>query len=167
MDLTELLDAAAGVRKADVVVTGGRLVNVTTGEIYEADVAIAGDRVAAIGDIANHQGPRTALVDAAGLYLVPGLIDGHIHIECSKLSVTMFADAVVRFGTTSTVSALDQIYVVAGLEGVREALAEAERSPLRLFWVAPFKVPYTLPQSTVGFRLGPAEHRIVQQWSQC
>jgi adenine deaminase len=167
VDLPELIDAAAGVRKADLVVTGGRLVNVTTGEIYEADVAIAGDRVAAIGDVANHRGPSTSLVDAAGLYLVPGLIDGHIHIECSKLSVTMFADAVVRFGTTSAVSALDQIYVVAGLEGVREALAEAERSPLRLFWAAPFKVPYTLPQSTVGFRLGPAEHRIVQQWPQC
>jgi adenine deaminase len=167
VDIRSLMDAAEGVRKADLVLTGGRLVNVMTGEVYPADVAMAGDRIAAIGDVGPHTGRDTEVVDVAGHYLVPGLIDGHIHIECSKLSPTMFADAVVRFGTTSVVSALDQIYVVAGLTGIRDAFGELDESPLKVFWAAPFKAPYTVPESNVGFRFGPLEHRLVQPWPEC
>ncbi|MGI8519189.1 MAG: adenine deaminase C-terminal domain-containing protein [Actinomycetota bacterium] len=167
VDIRSLIDAAEGVRKADLVLAGGRLVNVMTGEVYFADVAVAGERIAAIGDVEPHTGPDTEVVDVTGLHLVPGLIDGHIHIECSKLSPTMFADAVVRFGTTSVVSALDQIYVVAGLNGIRDAFEELEQTPLKVFWAAPFKVPYTVPESNVGFRFGPQEHRLVQAWPEC
>ena len=110
MQLREKIDAAEGVRKADLVLTGGQLVNVATGEIYPADVAVAGDLIAAVGDVGPHTGPDTTVVDVSGRYLVPGLIDGHLHIECSKLSITMFADAVVRYGTTSVVSGLDQTF---------------------------------------------------------
>lgn len=167
MDVRELIDAAEGVRKADLVIAGGRLVNTMSAEVYDADVAIAGDVIVAVGDVAHCTGPGTTVLQANARHLVPGLIDGHLHLECSKLSVTMFADAVVRCGTTSVVSALDQIYVVAGLDGVRDALAEAQASPLRIFWGAPFKVPYTLPQSTVGHTFGPAEHAIAQAWPEC
>lgn len=167
MQLREKIDAAEGIRKADLVVVGGQLVNVATGEIYQADVAIAGEWIAAVGDVAPHTGPDTAVLDVSGRYLVPGLIDGHLHIECSKLSVTMFADAVVRYGTTSVVSGLDQTYAVAGLDGVRDALAEAAASPLKVFWAVPFKVPYTIPESNVGFRLGPDVHEVAQQWADC
>lgn len=167
MRLNELLDAATGVRDADLVVEGGRLVNVLTGEVYPADVAVAGDRIVAVGDVSRHRGPATVRVDAGGRYLVPGLVDGHVHLECSKLSVTMFAAAVVRSGTTSVVSGLDQICVVAGLDGVRAALDEAAASPLRVFWGAPFRTPYTLPRSTVGHYFGPDDHRVAQDWPEC
>jgi adenine deaminase len=163
----ELLSAGLGEKKADLVVASGRLVNVLTDEIYEADIAISGSKIAAVGDVTKHTGPRTTIVDAAGFYLVPGLIDGHIHIECSKLSVTMFARAVVPFGTTSVISGLDQILVVAGLEGVREFLEEAKAGPLKIFWGAPFKTPYTLPESTVGHTFGPREHVTAQTWPEC
>lgn len=161
------VDVAYGRAAADVVITGGRLVNVLTGETYQADVAISGSRIAAVGDVHRQRGSDTEVIDAEGSYLTPGLIDGHVHIECSKLSVTMFADLVTRFGTTSAVSGLDQILVVAGLEGVRELLTEAEASHLRVFWGAPAKAPYTLPESTVGHRFGPDEHRIAQTWPEC
>jgi adenine deaminase len=167
MDLRARLDAAEGVRKADLVLRGGRVVNVATGEIYPADVAIADDSIAAVGDVGRQTGADTELIDVSGRYLVPGLIDGHIHLECSKLSITMFADAVVRCGTTSVVSGLDQTYAVAGLDGVRDALSEAAASLLKVFWAAPFKVPYTIPESNVGFRLGPEVHETVQQWEDC
>ena len=166
MDVS-LLDAAAAARPADLVVRGGLLVNVFTEEIYPADVAVAGERIVAVGDVGDYVGGETAVVDAAGRYLVPGLIDGHIHLECSKLSVTMFASTVVPFGTTTVVSGLDQIFVVAGLDGVREFLDEARRSPLSLFWAAPAKTPYTYPESTVGFTFGPEEHREAQGWPEC
>ncbi|MFF8595831.1 adenine deaminase C-terminal domain-containing protein [Streptomyces sp. NPDC015220] len=165
--LRQLIDAAEGVVKADRVIKGGQLVNVCTGEIYPADVAITGDRIAATGDVSAYEGPDTEIVDATGRYLTPGLVDGHLHLECSKLSVTMFADAVVRYGTTSVVSGLDQFLVVAGLEGVREALQEAEASPVKIFWGAPFKTPYTLPETTVGFSFGPEEHAETQGWADC
>jgi adenine deaminase len=167
VQLREKLDAAEGVRKADLVLTGGQLVNVVSGEVYPADVAITGDMIAAVGDVTAHTGPDTKVIDVTGRHLVPGLIDGHLHIECSKLSVTMFADAVVRCGTTSVISGLDQTYAVAGLEGVRDALLEADTSPMKIFWAAPYKVPYTLPESNVGFRLGPDVHEIAQKWEDC
>ncbi|WGW11246.1 adenine deaminase C-terminal domain-containing protein [Saxibacter everestensis] len=162
-----LLDVAYGRKAAETVITGGRLVNVLTGEIYQADVAIEGTRIAAVGDVKSRCDANTKVIPADGRFLTPGLIDGHLHIECSKLSVTMFANLVSRYGTTSAVSGLDQILVVAGLEGVREFLNESKRSPLRVFWGAPAKAPYTVPESTVGHRFGPDEHREAQLWPEC
>ncbi len=153
--------------KADKVVRNGVLVNVLTEEIYEADVAILGDKILAIGDVREFIGANTEFIDASGYHLVPGLIDGHIHLECSKLSVTMFAKLVVPRGTTSVISGLDQIYVVAGLDGVREFLNEAWRTPLKVFWGAPSKLPYTIPESTVGFNFGVREHMVAQRWPVC
>jgi adenine deaminase len=162
-----LLDAAAAARPADLAVLGGLLVNVFTEEIYPADVAIAGERIVAVGDVSEYLGDRTVIVTADGGHLVPGLIDGHIHLECSKLSVTAFANTVVPFGTTSVISGLDQIFVVAGLAGVREFLDEAQQSPLSLFWAAPAKMPYTYPESTVAFTFGPEQHQDAQAWPEC
>jgi adenine deaminase len=162
-----LVDVALGRSPADLVIRGGNLVNVFTEEIYPADVAICGPKIAAVGDVTGQTGPATRVVDAAGSFLVPGLIDGHLHVECGKLSVTMFANAVVPLGTTSIVSGLDQIFVVAGLEGVREFLDEAASGPLGVFWGAPSKLPYTFPESTVGHTFGPAEHALAQQWPEC
>jgi adenine deaminase len=163
----ELVGVALGRSPADLAIRGGVLVNVFTEETYPADVAISGSKIAAVGDVSPQLGPDTQVVDAAGLFLVPGLIDGHLHVECSKLSVTMFANAVVPFGTTSIVSGLDQIFVVAGLEGVREFLDEAALGPLGVFWGAPSKLPYTFPESTVGHTFGPAEHAEAQAWPEC
>lgn len=165
-----LLDVAYGRAAADSIITGGQLVNVLTEEIYSAEVAIADGRVAFVGDAADmgaRRGPETEIIDAGGRYLTPGLIDGHLHIECSKLSITYFADLVGRYGTTSAISGLDQILVVAGIEGVKEFLAEAANSPLRVHWGAPTKAPYTVPESNVGHRFGPAEHAIAQQMPEC
>ena len=126
----ELVDVALGRSPADLVIRGGSLVNVFTEEIYPADIAVSGSKIAAVGDVSGQAGPDTRVVDASGSFLVPGLIDGHLHVECSKLSLTMFAQAVVPLGTTSIVSGLDQIFVVAGLAGVREFLDEAALGPL-------------------------------------
>jgi len=99
-------------------------------EIYKADVAIYGDTVVAIGDVSDYIGPNTKTIDAEGKYLAPGLIDGHIHSECSKLSITSFAKAVVPRGTTSMISGLDEYISVSGLEGLKEIFEEIKASPL-------------------------------------
>ncbi|GAA4047426.1 adenine deaminase C-terminal domain-containing protein [Nonomuraea soli] len=161
-----LLDVAYGRRPADTVIVNGILVNVLTGELYPAEVGIFEGRVAYVGQAREH-GPGAEVIDARGGYLVPGLIDGHLHIECSKLSVTSFADLVVPFGTTSVVSGLDQILVVEGLPGVRRFLDESKRTGMRIWWGAPAKAPYTVPQSNVGFTFGPDEHREAHTWPEC
>jgi adenine deaminase len=167
MDRRRLVEAGQGAIKADLVIRGGRLINVVSAEIYPADVAVLGQRIVAVGDVAAQTGPDTRIIDASGLHLAPGLIDGHLHIECSKLSITSFAKAVLPCGTTSIVSGLDQILVVAGLAGARAFLDEAAASPIKVFWGAPCKTPYTIPTSTVGHYFGPADHVEAQAWPEC
>ena len=120
-------------------------------EIYPADVAVYNDMIVAVGDVEDYIGSETEIIDATGYYLTPGMIDGHIHSECSKMSITSYAKAVVPRGTTSMISGLDEYISVSGLEGLQEVLAEMKQSPLKVFWGAPYKTPYTIPKSTVAF----------------
>lgn len=167
METRELIRAGAGEIKSDLIITNGQLINVTSSEIYPADVAIKGPNIVAIGDVEHCKGPETQYLDAQGRYLSPGMIDGHLHVECSKLSVTSFAKLVVPLGTTSIVSGLDQILVVAGIDGVRHFLDEAAAGPMTIFWGAPGKTPYTMPTSTVGHYFGPDDHRATHHWPEC
>ncbi len=166
-NLKMLIRAGRALIPAEKAILHGTLVNVMTSEIYPADVAIYQDTIVAVGDVQAYLGPQTEIIDAAGKYLVPGLIDGHIHSECSKLSITSFAKAVVPCGTTSMVSGLDEYISVSGLEGLREVLTEVERSPLKVFWGAPYKTPYTFPTSTISCNFNPEIHREVQPWQEC
>lgn len=167
-NLKQLIRAGKAEIPADVVVRGGTLVNVLTDEVYPADVAIFGDTIVAVdSDVSMHVGKDTRIIDASGKHLVPGLIDGHIHSECSKLSMTSFAKAVVPSGTTSIISGLDEYISVGGLEALREVLKEIKDLPLRVFWGAPYRTPYTVPQSTIAFNFNKEVHAEVQQWPEC
>ncbi len=164
----ERLVAAGGAKvPCTMAILGGQLVNVVSAEIYPADVAIFENTVVAVGDVTSYIGDQTKVIDAADRYLVPGLFDGHQHIECSKLSITSAAKMLSPLGTINVVSGLDQILVVAGLAGVEAFLRESQQTPLRVFWGAPCKTPYTLPTSTVGHYFGPDDHHISQQWPEC
>ncbi len=166
-NLKQLIRAGRGIVPAHTVIRYGKLVNVMTSEVYDADVAIYEDTIVAVGDVSDYIGEETKIIDASGRYLVPGLIDGHIHSECSKLSITSFAKAVVPCGTTSMISGLDEYISVAGLEGLQEVFEEIKASPLKVFWGAPYKTPYTFPQSTVAFNFTKEVHHTVQQWPEC
>jgi adenine deaminase len=166
-DIRDFIRAGRAELKATLVIKGGRLVNVASEEIYPADIAIYHDRIVAVGDVKAYEGTETDIIDATGHYLCPGMIDGHLHVECSKMSITSFAKAVVPLGTTAIVSGLDQILVSAGVAGAREFLDEAEKSPLKVFWGAPCKTPYTLPVSNVGHYFGPEDHRATHHWPEC
>lgn len=162
--LRDMIDAGAANLPADLIIRNGQLVNVCSAEIYPADVAVYRSKIVATGDVSAYLGPQTRVIDAQGKYLTPGLIDGHLHIECSKLSMTSFAKAVLPHGTTSIVSGLDQYVVTAGLDGIKEILQEIAATPLKVFWGLPFITPYTLPQSHVGFNVTGQTHAEVQPW---
>ena len=101
VDRTKLVAVALGEEPAGLVVNNGKLVNVWSGEIYPAGIAVSGTRIAAIGDVEYCIGPETNVVDAKGRYLVPGLMESHIHFGATSISMTEFARLVVPRGTAS------------------------------------------------------------------
>src|SRR5438876_4472933 len=76
-----LIDVARGARPADLVIRGGTLLNVYTGELYPANVAVKGERIGYVGAREDTIGPRTTVLDARGRILVPGYIDPHVRSE--------------------------------------------------------------------------------------
>lgn len=166
--LGEYIDAGAAQVPADIVIKNGILVNVNTSEYYPAEVAIYQRKIVAVDkDVTYYIGAQTQILDAQGQYLVPGLIDGHIHVECSKLSMTRFAQAVVPHGTTSIISGLDEYISVVGLEGLKEIFEEIDQIPLKVFWGLPYKTPYTMPQSTIAYNVTAADHSKYQAQADC
>ena len=151
----KLLAAAGGQAPADIVVKNGKLVNVYTKEIYEAGVAISGDKIAAVGDVEYAIGEGTKVIDAGGNYITPGFIDGHIHPESSSLSIRSFAELVLKHGTTAVMTDLHEIGVVAGLEGIEAVLEEAEATDLKLYFVVPSHVPFAPNLETSGGHFNP------------
>lgn len=166
--LSEYIDAGAAKLPADLVITGGTLINVNTGEYYKADVAIYDQRIVAVEkDITDYIGPNTRKVDATDKYLAPGLIDCHIHVECSKLSMTRFAQAVLPHGTTSIVTGLDEYISVIGLDGLKEIFNEIAQLPFNVIWGLPYKTPYTIPKSTISYDVTAKDHAQVQTDPRC
>ncbi len=157
---------ARGDRPADLVLRSGRLVNVFSGEILpETDVAVLGDRIAYCGPDARPMiGPDTRVIDASGRYLVPGLLDAHVHIESSMLTPTEFARAVLPRGTTGVFADPHEIANVLGLRGVKLFLDEARALPLKVFLQVPSCVPAARGLDTPGAELGVAEVEEALAW---
>jgi adenine deaminase len=136
-----LTEVSMGRRPADRVITGGKLVNVHTREILDADVAIADGRVACFGDVAHCVGPDTEVTDAAGAFLVPGLVDTHVHVESTLVTVRPFADAALRAGTTTVLIENHDMANVFGAEGIRWMLEESRDLLLKVLLAVPACVP--------------------------
>lgn len=129
-----LTAVARGVARADVYVRGGTLLNVYTGELYRANVAVLGERIAYVGPRADMVGAGTSVLDAAGRVLVPGYIDPHVH-PAHIITPSALARHVLRLGTTTVFADTLQFWELGGLRAfvaVADALA---RSPLKFYWM--------------------------------
>jgi adenine deaminase len=146
-EIAALIRVARGDAPADLVLRGGRVVNVISGEVQETSVAIYQGRIAGLGD---YQGRE--IVDVTGLYLSPGFIDAHCHIESSMIPPAEYAKAVVPRGTTTVVADPHEIANVLGLEGIRFLLESSRHCPLDVFLMAPSCVPAS-HMETAGARL--------------
>jgi adenine deaminase len=135
--LADRIAVARGDRPADLVLSEGRVLSVFTGELLRADVAVCGQHVAAVGDV----GRAAERVDVSGQILIPGLIDGHMHLESTKLMVDEFARAALPWGTTTVVLDPHEIANIFGLDGVRAILASARQVPLDFFVMVSSCVP--------------------------
>ncbi len=162
----DLVEVASGRRSADLVIRNGHWVNVYTREIIPSTtIAIVGCRIAYCGrDRAELMGPNTQLFDAEDRYLVPGLLDAHVHIESSMLSVRGFAGAVLPHGTTGAFIDPHEIANVMGMDGVRLMVDEALATPLAIYVQIPSCVPAAPGMETSGATIGPAEVREALAW---
>jgi adenine deaminase len=148
-----LIEVARGDSPADTLLENARLVNVRSGEIHEADIAIYQGRIAGFGDYKAREA-----VDLKGRYVCPGFIDAHVHIESSMVTVPEFARAVVPRGTTTVVTDPHEIANVLGVEGIRYMLESSQGLPLRVFVMASSCVPAT-DMETSGAKLEASEIR--------
>jgi adenine deaminase len=150
-ELQALLAVARGEKQADLVLRGGRLVNVFSGEVYPAEVAIFGGRVAGVSrGGGTYQGME--VLDLDGEYIAPGFIDAHVHIESSLMLPAEYANGVMPHGTTAVVSDPHEIANVHGLDGIKFMLAASEGLPLHVFVMLSSCVPAT-HMETSGARL--------------
>lgn len=162
----DLVDVAAGRRPADLVFRDGRWVNVCSGEIIEhTDVAISGSRIAYCGpDARSVIGPTTEVIEAKGRYLVPGLLDAHVHVESSMLTITQFARAVLPHGTTGAFIDPHEIGNVLGLTGVHLMIDEAQKTPMQIYVQVPSCVPSAPGLETTGGRIGAEDVAEALSW---
>jgi adenine deaminase len=161
----ELTDVCMGRTPADLVVRRGRIVNVHTREVLDdTDVAIAHGRVAMFGEVAHTIGPRTQTIDAEGAYLVPGLIDTHLHVESVMVTVTRFAEAVLPRGTTTVFIDNHEMANVFGLAGMRWMLEEGRPLQLKVFLAVPSCVPALPGLEDAGAALGAEDIREALGW---
>jgi adenine deaminase len=135
-DLGRRLAVARGDEPADLVVTGGHVLSVFTREWLRGDVAIVDGWIAGVG---AYRGRET--LDATGMWVVPGLIDAHVHIESSRLLPDEFARLVLPHGTTTVVADPHEIANVLGTDGVHWLLDATEGLPLDVFSMASSCVP--------------------------
>lgn len=139
-ELKNLIDAAAGRRKADLVIKNCRIVNVLSGEIYSGEVAIFDGKIIGMG-ADEYDGAE--IFDAGGKFLAPGFIDAHIHIESSYISPEQLGRIIVPRGTTSIIADPHEIANVCGLRGLRYMLDAAKRTKLNVIYAMPSCVPAT------------------------
>jgi adenine deaminase len=137
--LSSLIGAARGDKVVDLVLRNVQLINVFSGEIYQTDVAI--DEGVIVGVGSDYKGKEEE--DLKGLYLSPGFIDSHVHIESSMVTVPSFARAVVARGTTSVICDPHEIANVLGLEGLKFMIDSSQDVPLNVFFMLPSCVPAT------------------------
>jgi adenine deaminase len=147
MNTADRIAAALGNESADLLLKNGKLVNVFSGEIHPASVAIKNGLVVGFGD---YKAKET--VDLDGKYISPGFVDGHLHLESSMLAIPEFARNVLPWGTTSVVADPHEIANVLGVAGIRYILDSSEGLPLRVFVMFPSCVPAT-PFETSGAEL--------------
>ncbi len=161
-----LVAVAAGREAADLVIRGGALVNVQSREVLDDwQVAIADGRFAYVGPDASHCiGPDTEVMEADGQFLIPGLCDGHMHIESGMLTPAEFAAAVIPHGTTTMFTDPHEIANVLGLRGVRLMHDEALLQPVNIYTQMPSCAPSAPGLETTGFEISAEDVAEAMAW---
>jgi adenine deaminase len=150
--LSDRIDQGRGVTPADLVLKGGRVLDLITGDLVETDVAICGDTI--VGVFGSYQGRRE--IDMGGRILVPGFIDTHLHIESSLVTPFEFDRCVSPHGVTTAICDPHEIANVCGLMGITYFLEASSRTLMDIRVQLSSCVPSTHMETT-GARLEAAD----------
>lgn len=158
MNLESIIAAAAGREEADIIFINGKVINVFTGEILEQSVAVKDGYICGLegsklysesssknntNQVETDSYKAAQIVDLKGMYIAPGFIDAHVHIESSMVTPTMFARGVVPCGTTTVVADPHEIANVMGVEGIEYMIGSAQNQPMNILFALPSCVPAT------------------------
>ncbi|MGO4888344.1 adenine deaminase [Anaerobacillus sp. MEB173] len=136
--LKRRIDVAAGREEADLVIKNGKIIDVFNGEVITGDIAVADGYFVGIG---NFHGKKT--VDAAGCYVSPAFIDGHVHIESSMISPREFAKLELPHGVTTVIADPHEIANVSGVKGIQYMIDSSEELPFDVYFMLSSCVPAT------------------------
>jgi adenine deaminase len=159
-----LTAVARGAAPADLYVRGGTLLNVYTGEIYPANVAIAGERIAYVGPRDDMVGPRTTTVSAAGRILVPGYIDPHVH-PAHMVTPSGLARHLLPLGTTTVFADTLQIWELGGLRAFRTVADALVRSPLKFYWMIRVHAQARSTDEPARYRVRDIARALAHPWT--
>jgi adenine deaminase len=137
-DLKRRVDVAMGRRKADLLLRGGKIVDVFSGCVREADIAISCGRIVGFGVY-----PARRTIDIAGRFVSPGFMDGHVHMESSMVTPAQYARSTIPHGTTAVVADPHEIANVMGSKGIEWLVRAARNNPFHVFVMVPSCVPAT------------------------
>lgn len=137
-DLASIIKASRGLIPCDFLLRGGKYLNVFTRQFVQGDLAIYQGIIVGIGERPAHK-----IIDVSGRYIVPGFIDGHVHLESSMLTPDQYAAAVLPRGTTGVVADPHEYANVAGLEAIKYLERAADILPLDIYIDVPSCVPAT------------------------
>ncbi len=155
--------SARGHQPFDVLLTGGMVADMATGELRAADVGLVGPLIASVHPSGTRSDARETIA-LAGRIIAPGLIDAHLHIESSMVTPRRYAEVVVPQGTTTICWDPHEIGNVSGLDGLRWAIAATRDLPLRIVVLAPSCVPSAPGLERTGANFGPDEMREMLRW---
>lgn len=133
-----LVEAAMGREKTDIILKGGNIVDVFTGSIFKADVAIKNGYICGVGD---YDGENS--VDVSGKYIMPGFIDAHMHIESSMVTPQIYAGVTLPHGVTTVIADPHEITNVCGEKGLEFMKNCAKNVPMDINYMLPSCVPAT------------------------
>lgn len=143
-DLGRRIDLATGQKKVDLVVKNASIVNVFSGEIHDSDVAIADGIFVGFGQTEEYRKyDAQNVIDAQGMFMCPGLIDGHIHLESTFLAPKEFCSIVAMHGTSAVICDPHEIANVIGLPGIDYFLRSSIGLPVKVYVMMPSCVPAT------------------------
>ena len=167
----ELVEAALGSRLLDLVIQDVKLVNVFTGEIYRAEIGIYGKFIAHISADPDRPTQKPESLDAKntfngkGMYVLPGFIDPHIHIESTMMTPSNFTASVLPSGTTTVVTDPHEVANVLGIQAVKYMYEASENLPMRQYILAPSCVPASPGLENAGATLEAEEVAQILEWN--
>ena len=146
--MSNIINVARGLEKADLVIKNANIMNVLSEEIHKGDIAICDGVIAGIGE--NYSGEKE--IDINGAYVTPSFIDGHVHLESTMMLPKEFAKTVLPAGTTTVIIDPHEISNVLGLHGISFMHEAVKDLPMNVYTMLPSCVPAT-PFETSGFDL--------------